>query len=92
MAGLTRRQLLGRSLGAATTGVALVGGGAVLPALLATTAQADTTPASAASAKSDLVVHVAPGSSGELRVMSGSNEVIVKDAQLVSRLRRASNR
>ena len=92
MAGMTRRQLLGRSLGAATTGVALVGGGAMLPKLLATTAEADTTPASAASTRSDLVVHVAPGSSGELRLMSGSGEVVVKDAQLVSRLRRASDR
>ena len=52
MAGMTRRQLLGRSLGAAATGVALVGGGAMLPKLLATTAEADTTPASAASAGS----------------------------------------
>jgi nitrous oxide reductase len=90
MADLTRRQLLGKSLGAATAGAALVGGSAVLPKLLATTAEARTVPSSAASRKSDLVVHVRPGASGEMRLMSGNHEVVVSDAALVSRLRRAS--
>jgi nitrous oxide reductase len=89
MAGLTRRQLLGKSLGAATAGAALVGGATVLPKLLATSAEADMAP-SAASARKDLLVHVRPGSSGELRVMSGDREVVVHDARLVSRLRSAS--
>jgi nitrous oxide reductase len=90
MASLTRRQLLGKSLGAATAGAALVGGAAVLPKLLATTAEAQMEPSSAASRRADLVVHVRPGSSGELRLMGDNHEVVVKDAALVSRLRRAS--
>ncbi len=90
MTDMTRRQMLGRSIGAATAGAALVGGAAVLPKLL-TTAEADTVASSAASRKADLVVHVRPGTTGELRLMTGSDEVVVRDAALVSRLRRASD-
>jgi hypothetical protein len=35
-------------------------------------------------------VHVRPGNSGELRVISGEREAVISDAQLVSRLRSAS--
>ena len=90
MAGMTRRQLLGKSLGAATAGAALAGGATVLPKLLGITAEAATVSPSAESTRTDLVVHVRPGTSGELRVMSGDHEVVVTDAKLVSRLRSAS--
>jgi nitrous oxide reductase len=89
MPGLTRRQLLGKSLGAATAGAALVGGAAVVPKLLASAGGQASRP-SADSVARTLVVHVRPGNSGELRVISGEREAVISDAQLVSRLRSAS--
>jgi hypothetical protein len=87
MGGMTRRQLLGRSLGAATAGVAMAGGVAALPRALGPE------PLAADSRGADgqpLMVYVRPGSSGELQVMHDSGEVVVTDPQLVSRLRSAS--
>jgi nitrous oxide reductase len=89
MPDLTRRQLLGKSLGAATAGAALVGGATVLPKLLSASGAEASRPSRASEAKA-MVVHIRAGNSGELEVMSGEREVIIKDAQLVSRLRRAS--
>jgi nitrous oxide reductase len=86
MGGLTRRQLLGKSIGAATAGAVLVGGAGVLPRMLGTTAQAEETPSDG----EPLVVYVHGGTSGELQLMQGDHETVVRDARLVSRLRAAS--
>ena len=85
VAGMTRRQLLGRSVGSAAAGAALVaGGGAVTKMLLAPGV------AEASDDSADVVVHIRGGSSGELLVMRGESEELVHDAQLVNRLRRAA--
>ena len=86
MGGLTRRQLLGKSIGAATAGAVLVGGAGVLPRVLGTTAEAAETAADGP----PMVVYVHAGSSGELQLMHGEHETVVRDAHLVSRLRAAS--
>jgi hypothetical protein len=67
----------------------LVGGVAVVPKLLAGSGQASRP--SADSVGRSLVVHVRAGTSGEMRLMSGETEVVINDAQMVSRLRSASS-
>jgi hypothetical protein len=89
MPGLTRRQLLGKSLGAATAGAALVGGATVVPKLLAASGAKASRPSLDSVART-LVVYVRPGTSGDVQVISGEREVVINDAQLVSRLRSAS--
>ena len=89
MPGLTRRQLLGKSLGAATAGAALVGGATVVPKLLASSG-AQASSASRESAARTLVAYVRPGTSGDVQLISGEREIVINDAQLVSRLRSAS--
>lgn len=89
MADLTRRQLLGKSLGAATAGAALVGGATVVPKLLASAGAQAARPSAESEART-LVVYVRPGSSGDVQVISGESETVVHDRQLVSRLRSVS--
>ena len=87
MRDLTRRQLLGKSIGAATAGAALVGGAAALPHVLGSASLASTGPAGDGP---PLVVYVRPGTSGEIQLMRGDQETVVSDSHLVSRLRAAA--
>jgi hypothetical protein len=61
----------------------------VLPKLLSSTGVQASRAAPDANAK-PVVVYVRAGISGDVKLISGEREVVINDAQLVSRLRSAS--
>jgi len=87
LAALTRR----RFLGAASLGAASVGIMSSVPAvsLMSDSSEADPGDVPAAAMAEPLVVQVRDFSSGEMSIMSGMREVVVRDPQLVMRLLKA---
>ena len=91
MAKLTRRGFIGQT----TASVATIGVLASVPTLVAapemTEVVADTTEAelSATTFSESIVAHISDLASGELTIMSGTKEIVLRDADLVMRLLKA---
>ena len=92
MAKLTRRGFIGQT----TASVATIGVLATVPTLVAAPEMTeiiatDTTEAelSATTFSESIVAHISDLASGELTIMSGSREIILRDADLVMRLLKA---
>ena len=88
MAHLTRRGFIQKS----SVGVATVGALATVPGLAAAHAasQAPALDAATASKQGPLVAHVRDYAKGEIALLVGTREVIVRDPELVARLVRAA--
>lgn len=84
MPSLTRRGFLTR----ASLGAAAVGAMSVAPGLGAVgqTAEVDTSEVSPAVLSEPLVAHVQDFAAGEVSIMSGARELVVRDPQLVMRM------
>jgi hypothetical protein len=94
MSDVSRRLFLANSAGLAAAGAAvaaLPSMASVLPGTAATAA--DEAPASLEeiTAAGPLVVHVADAASGEISVMTGESEVVIRDRTIVSRIVAAAN-
>lgn len=92
MAKLTRRGFIGQT----TASVATIGILATVPTLAATPEMTDTLAADTAAAElsttslaEPLVAHVSDLASGEVTIMVGAREVILRDTDLVMRLLKA---
>jgi hypothetical protein len=87
MAKLTRRGFIKRT----SLGAAAVGAFAVAPGLGAaiTGGEAATTELATADLAGPLVAHVSDVASGELSVLMGTREVVIRDPELIVRLMRA---
>ncbi|HLX89363.1 MAG TPA: hypothetical protein VKR22_13020 [Acidimicrobiales bacterium] len=100
MAGVSRRVFLMRSsiVAAAASAVSAVPGLAGLlssvdseaPSLGGSAAELDGAAVGSADAGAPLVVHVRDVSTGEIGILNGTREVVVRDPRLVSRLINAS--
>lgn len=86
MSDTTRRGLLGM----AGAGAVAVGAAAVAPSAFA--ASSGPTPASPGSAKEPVVAYVQDAAAGELTLMVGEREVVVRDRDLVNRILNAAGR
>ena len=92
MAKLTRRDFIGQT----TASVATIGVLAAVPTLAAAPEMTDVVASDAAAAELSattfseaVVAHVSNLASGEITIMSGTSEIIVRDADLVMRLLKA---
>lgn len=92
MAKLTRRDFIGQT----TASVATIGVLAAVPTLAAVPEMTDAvasdtaaTELSATTFSEAVVAHVSNLASGEITIMSGTKEIIVRDADLVMRLLKA---
>lgn len=92
MAKLTRRDFIGQT----TASVATIGVLAAVPTLAAAPEMTDVVASDAAAAELSattfseaVVAHVSNLASGEITIMSGTKEIIVRDAELVMRLLKA---
>ncbi len=89
MASLTRRGFLTKaSVGAATVGV--LGTSAPAFTSTATNAEVDSSEVDPAVMAEPLVAQVRNAATGELSIMSGAREFIIRDSQLVLRLLKAA--
>jgi hypothetical protein len=92
MAKLTRRGFIGQT----TASVATIGVLAAVPTLAAAPEMTDVVASDAAAAElsttafsESVVAHVSDLASGEVTIMSGTKEIILRDADLVMRLLKA---
>lgn len=87
MPSLTRRGFLTRT----SLGAAAVGAMSIAPGLgtAGQTAEVDTSEVSPAALSEPLVAHVQDISAGEVSIMSGAREFVVRDPQLVMRMLKA---
>jgi len=92
MAKLTRRDFIGQT----TASVATIGVLAAVPTLAAAPEMTDVVASDAAAAELSattfseaVVAHVSNLASGEITLMSGTKEIIVRDTELVMRLLKA---
>jgi hypothetical protein len=92
MAKLTRRDFIGQT----TASVATIGVLAAVPTLAAAPEMTDVVASDAAAAELSattfseaVVAHVSNLASGEITIMSGTKEIIVRDTELVMRLLKA---
>ncbi len=92
MAKLTRRDFIGQT----TASVATIGVLAAVPTLAAVPEMTDVVASDAAAAELSattfseaVVAHVSNLASGEITIMSGTKEIIVRDTELVMRLLKA---
>jgi hypothetical protein len=92
MAKLTRRDFIGQT----TASVATIGVLAAVPTLAAAPEMTDVVASDAAAAEVSattfaeaVVAHVSNLASGEITIMSGTKEIIVRDTELVMRLLKA---
>ena len=92
MAKLTRRGFIGQT----TASVATIGVMAAVPTMIAAPEMTDAVAADTAAAElsastfsAPLVAHVSNLATGELSIMSGSKEIILRDTDLVMRLLKA---
>lgn len=92
MAKLTRRDFIGQT----TASVATIGVLAAVPTLAAAPEMTDVVASDAAAAELSattfseaVVAHVSNLASGEITIMSGTKEIVVRDTELVMRLLKA---
>ena len=92
MAKLTRRGFIGQT----TAGVATIGVLAAIPTLAAAPEMTDVVASDTAAAElsattfsESVVAHVSDLASGEVTIMSGTKEIVLRDADLVMRLLKA---
>jgi hypothetical protein len=92
LAKLTRRGFIGQT----TASVATIGVLAAVPTMVAAPEMTDTVASDAAAAElstttfsEPLVAHVSNLATGELSIMSGTKEIILRDTDLVMRLLKA---
>ena len=92
MAKLTRRGFIGQT----TASVATIGVLAAIPTLAAAPEMTDVVASDAAAAElsattfsESVVAHVSDLASGEVTIMSGTKEIVLRDADLVMRLLKA---
>jgi len=96
MAELSRRSFLTTaSIGVVAAGAAA--GGAIVPSLMAITAGDAATPGAdalgpAEAIDEDIIAHVHQASTGEIAILVGSEEIIYRDPELVSRLAAGARR